>query len=192
MQGSLTLDISIRRGSRHKSRGVTLIELIVVLTIVATLACIALPSLGALLTRNQLQVAQTDFIAALQYARGLAVNTGSRIIVCPTRDGHSCSDEMQWNGGWLLGQSRQHQDQPDGAPSRIGHGYNAQINILSTDGRRRVLFQADGSAGGSNITLLVCTPGKSDQALSVVVANSGRIRGARATAKQALSCATHR
>ncbi|WP_266159846.1 GspH/FimT family pseudopilin [Dyella silvatica] len=183
------MDLSTRRGSLRKSRGTTLIELIAVLTIVAILTCIALPSLGPLLARHQLHIAQTDVIAALQYARKLAVTTGSRTIVCPTRDGHSCSNETQWNSGWLLGQNQLRRDQPDGAPSRIGHGYRQQINILSTAGRRRVLFQADGSAGGNNITLILCTPGKSEQVLSVVVSNSGRIRGAHATAEQAERCA---
>ncbi|RDD82663.1 pilus assembly protein [Dyella tabacisoli] len=160
-----------------------------VLTILATLTCVALPSLGSVLTRNQLRTAQADFIAALQHARGLAVHTGSRTIFCPTRDSHSCSDEIQWGGGWLLGHNRQYKDQPDGAPSRAGHSHGEQINILGTAGRRRIQFQADGSAGGSNITLLLCVRGKSDQALSVVVSNAGRIRGARATADQAVRCA---
>jgi type IV fimbrial biogenesis protein FimT len=160
-----------------------------VLTILATLACITIPSLGPLLTRNQLQVAQADFIAALRHARELAIHSSSRTIFCPTRDGQLCSNETRWSHGWLLGPSRKNAEQPDAPPSRIGHGYGEQLHIVSTTGRRYVLFQADGSAGGSNITLLFCVQNRPSQALSVVVSNVGRIRGARATSEQALICA---
>lgn len=159
------------------------------LTILATLACITLPSLGPLLARNQLQSAQTDFIAALRHARELAIHSGSRTIFCPTRDGHICSQETRWSHGWLLGKSRKSSDQPDRPPARIGPSYGKQVHIVSTGGRRHVLFQPDGSAGGSNITLLFCAQNKPGQTLSVVVSNVGRIRAATATNEQAAICA---
>ncbi len=176
-------------GMHHKQRGVTLIEQIMVLVIIAALTGMAIPPLHKLMTRNQLQVAQTDFIAALQQARETAVTTGKRTLFCPTRDGSRCSDEMRWDGGWLLGHDIDIDNQPDNGPLYTGHGYAGKLTIHSSSGRHFVRFQADGSASGSNLTLLFCQPASTSDALSVVISNSGRIRGAPVNATQAADCA---
>ena len=174
--------------SPERQLGVTLIEQIMVLAIMAALTSIAAPPLRQLLSRNQLQVAQTDFIAALQHTRGTAITTGRRTVFCPSRDGRHCSDETRWDGGWLIGHDADRDNQPDNGPLRTGRGYD-KINILGDDGRRFVRFQSDGSAGGTTNTWRFCRQGEPDQALIVVVANSGRIRGARASAAQTADCA---
>lgn len=178
-------------GSSGKQLGVTLIEQIMVLAIMAVLTSLAAPPLLQLLSRNQLQVAQTDFIAALQHARGTAITTGKRTLFCPSRNGRSCSDESRWDGGWLIGHDADRDNQPDNGPLRTGRGYD-KINILGDSGRRLVRFQSDGSAGGTTNTWRFCRQGhqgRLDQALIVVVSNSGRIRGAPANAVQAADCA---
>jgi type IV fimbrial biogenesis protein FimT len=182
--------VSVSRNSRppHRQRGVTLIEQIMVLAIIAVLMGIAAPPLRQLLSRNELRVAQTDFIAALQHAREAAVMSGKRTLFCPTRDGSSCSDATRWESGWLLGRDSNRDDQPDGGPLHVGQGYAGKVAIYSSGGRHVVRFHPDGSASGSNITLLFCQPSKASDALVVVVSNAGRIRGAPANAAQAATC----
>lgn len=172
-----------------RQRGVTLIEQVMVLVIIAVLAGIAVPPLRKLLTRNQLQVAQTDFIAALQHARETAVTSGVHTVLCPTRDGSRCRDDNRWDDGWLLGRDADQDNQPDNQPLYVGRGYSGKLVIRSNSGRRQVRFHPDGSASGSNLTLLFCQPSGTEPALSVVVANSGRIRGATASSAQTADCA---
>lgn len=175
---------------RHRHAGMTLIEQIMLLAIAAVLTGMAVPPMRSLLARNRLQVAQTDFIAALQHARGTAVMTGRHTLLCPTRDGSRCSDEMRWDGGWLLGHDSDGDRQPDrGRPLYAGSGYAGKLTILSSAGRHYVRFRPDGSARGSNITLLFCRAGNAGHALSVVVSNAGRVRGGPASASQATTCA---
>jgi type IV fimbrial biogenesis protein FimT len=176
-------------GLQYKQRGVTLIEQIMVLIIVVALTGMAIPSLRQLLSRNQLQVAQTDFISALQHARETAITTGKSTVFCPTRDGNSCSDATRWDNGWLLGHDTDHNNQPDHGPLYSGSGYAGKLTIQSSSGRHFVRFRPDGSASGSNITLVFCQHSSTEQALSVVVSNSGRIRSALANASQAADCA---
>lgn len=175
-------------GFHGKQAGVTLIEQIMVVAVLGVLAAIAAPSLARLLRRNQVQLAQAEFIAALQHARGTAAVSGRSTLLCPSRDGARCSGETRWESGWLIGHDPARKGQPDAAPLRSGPGY-AGITILGDDGRRFVRFQSDGSASGTTNTLRICRRGQPDQALVVVVANSGRVRGARASAEQAASCA---
>ena len=175
-------------GPSGKQLGVTLIEQILVLAIMAVLTSIAAPPLRQLLSRNQLQVAQTDFIAALQHTRGTAITTGRRTLFCPSRDGQRCSEETRWDGGWLIGHDADRDNQPDNGPLRTGPGY-AKISILGDSGRLLVRFLSDGTAAGTTNTWRFCRQGRPDQALVVVVSNSGRIRGATANATQAADCA---
>jgi type IV fimbrial biogenesis protein FimT len=178
-----------QRGREHGQRGLSLIEQIMVLAVIATLTSLAVPSLRRLLGRNQLQVAQTDFIAALQHAREAAVTSGRHTLFCPTVDGSHCSGNTRWDSGWLLGHDSDGDDQPDHGALTVGHGYAGTLTISSSAGRHVVRFRPDGSARGSNLTLLFCHAASAGPALSVVVSNSGRIRGAPASAAQSASCA---
>ena len=168
--------------------GFSLIEQIMVLLIVSVLAGLAVPPLRGLLSRNQLQVAQTDFMAALQHARESAVMSGKTTLFCPSSDGSSCSNDTRWDRGWLLAHDQDGDHQPDADLLYTGHGYAGKLAVLGSVGRHYVRFRPDGSASGSNITLLFCLPGDHAQVLSVVVSNAGRIRGAVANADQAANC----
>ena len=169
-------------------RGASLIEQIMVLVIIASLAGMATPPLRKMLSRNQVQTAQTDFISALQHARQTAVTTGKQTLFCPTVDGAHCSEAVRWDTGWLLASDVDLDNQPDGTPIYAGAGYGGKLAIVSSSGRRFVRFHPDGSASGSNLTLLFCSPSSIDNVLAVVIANSGRVRGASATADQAAGC----
>lgn len=172
-----------------QQRGITLIEQVMVVSITAVLISVATPGLYRLLKSNEVRVAQNEVIAALEYARSTAVNSGKRTIFCPSTDHANCASTSQWEGGWLIALDADHDNQPDGRPKYTGVGHGKQLHIRSSTGRRIVRYQPDGSAGGSNLTLLVCQHGGPNPALSVVVSNSGRVRGAPASAAQAADCA---
>ena len=176
----------------HRERGVTLVEQVMVVAIMATLVGAAMPSMRRLLDRNQLRTAQADFIGALHHTREAAVIARQATVFCPSRDGQQCADEERWDHGWLLAADRDHDNQPDGQPLHVNGNYAERLTIQSSIGRRHVRFQADGSARGSNLTFVFCRRGTAEQALSVVVANSGRIRGGAASAEQAADCAQQR
>jgi type IV fimbrial biogenesis protein FimT len=175
---------------RGRVRGFTLVEQLMAVAVLAILAGIASPSLASLVRRGRMQSAQMDFMEALGYARSEAVLRRTRMVFCPTRDRLHCSAESRWEGGWLVGVDRDRNNQPDGTPLRIGEGH-PQLLIQSSDARRHVAFLPDGSAAGSNLTLLFCSADHAQEPLGVVVSNSGRIRGSRPSATQAAGCATH-
>lgn len=172
---------------RGRTRGVTLIEQVMVVAILAVLLSVASPSLASLVRRGRMQSAQTDFMQALGYARSEAVLQRTRMVFCPTRDRLHCSEESRWENGWLVGVDRDRNNQPDATPLRVGGGH-APVRIHSSEARRRVSFLPDGSAAGSNLTLLFCSPQPGQEPLGVVVSNSGRIRGSRPSATQAADC----
>jgi type IV fimbrial biogenesis protein FimT len=176
--------------ARRPSRGFTLIEQIATLVVAITLACIAAPALSRLGNRSRLQAAQMELFSSLNHARGLAVTSGRRTLLCPSREGQRCDDGLHWEGGWLVGHYRSNQaEQLDGAPRLVAHG-DSHLTILSTAGRIRVRFQSDCTAGGNNVTFTLCVRGQAEGALTVVASNAGRVYGGKASTDQGKLCAT--
>ncbi len=58
----------------NNQQGTTLIELMVVMTVMAILASITLPALGSMFAGNELNTSQENLIAALHKARGMAIS----------------------------------------------------------------------------------------------------------------------
>jgi type IV fimbrial biogenesis protein FimT len=173
---------------RAGQAGITLIEQIMALAIVAVLVSIAAPSLGGLVSRNRLQSMQMDDIAGLQHAREAAITHGVPVVFCPSRDGEQCLVTSTWDSGWLIGEDRDADNQPDHLALYTGPATGSPLHVRSSVGRYRVRFHPDGSAAGSNLTLTVCLAGKPGQALNVVVSNAGRVRGDTASAAQSAAC----
>ncbi|MDO1529147.1 GspH/FimT family pseudopilin [Fulvimonas sp. R45] len=168
--------------------GFSLVEQIMVLAVLAVLAGIAMPSMARLLGNHRLQAVQFDYLAAMRYARAEAVQAGTRVLLCPSRDGNHCGGGADWNRGWLLALDRDHDGHPDGAPLRVRR-LDGKLTVLGSSGRDRVRFLPDGSALGSNLSLLLCSRDAPGSALLVVVSNAGRARGGVATPAQVASCA---
>ena len=173
----------------RRDAGFTLIESIIVLIIAAVLLCVAVPAMGRMVARYQLTTAQNDLIASLQHARGLAVSSRRRTLLCPSLDGRQCADDTHWERGWAVGPYRStNADQLDGLPSLVNAGYSPLV-IVSTAGRKRVRFQPDGTAGGSTVTFTLCRKGHAEDALAFTVSNVGRVASTKAAADKAINCA---
>lgn len=179
-----------RRHAPGRQPGATLIEQVLVIAIAAVLAGLALPSLGRLLSSQETRIAQTELISVLNHARALAAQAGRVAVACPTRDARQCSGGSSWNQGWLVGLRGEQPGRIEGPPTLYRENRSTGLAILSTQGRRNVQFQPDGSAGGSNLTLLICRRGDSSRVLHVTVSNAGRVRGGKASEDQARECAT--
>ena len=169
------------RGTRppRRARGVTLVEQVMVLAVIAALVTIGLPSLAGLLARNRAAAAQMDVMAGLRHARALAVTRQLPVIFCPTRDGARCEATSRWDSGWLVGEDRDVDGQPDRGALLVHLTPSPDTLVRSGQGRYRVRFRPDGSAPGSNLTLTICgRDGHPQHAVRVVVSNAGRVRGA--------------
>ena len=172
----------------HRQAGWTLIELILVMTVIGVLGALAAPALGHAIARQRVLGAGNEFVGALHYARTAAVSAGARVIVCPSSDGARCAPDTRWDGCWLIAVDRDRDDQPDAAPLLRGGG-DVSLRILSTRGRTRLAFRPSGGATGSNVTFTLCQAGRADTARQLVMSNSGRLRNATANPATAAACA---
>lgn len=85
--------------------GVTLLELITVVTIVAVLLTIGVPSYQYVTNSNRISAEANALLGDMQFARSEAVKEGQPVSVCTaTLNGAtwSCTGSNHWETGWIV------------------------------------------------------------------------------------------
>ena len=83
-----------------RSAGLTLVELMVAMALVALLGTLAVPPLAAFLERQQADVAIRRVAAAVHASRAFAVTLGEPVLLCPGRPADGCRGH--WRDGMLI------------------------------------------------------------------------------------------
>lgn len=122
------------------SRGLTLIELLISLALMALLIGFGLPSLGSLIARTAHQAQVDQLLSQLQQARSLAILRNTQVLLCPIDPGEpdaGChGGRHDWGDGYALF------DEPDGSVLAVQPGDPA-VRISSWP--TRFVFTPDGS-----------------------------------------------
>lgn len=77
-----------------KARGITLVELMVSLAVLAVIASLAAPSMKRLVQAQRLRTASYDMVGDLILARSEALKRGAQVRIVPSANG--------WAGGWIV------------------------------------------------------------------------------------------
>lgn len=86
------------------SRGLSLIELMVTMTVILILALAGGPPMADLLRNNRLTAQSNALNAALTRARGEAVARRGWVTLCSSTDAANCrtTSQGQWESGWIV------------------------------------------------------------------------------------------
>lgn len=85
------------------NRGITLVELIIVLTIAGVLGALAAPSIQKMVSSNRLTFQINDLLADISIARSEAIKRSTTAGVCVTAlGGSACVTTGNWANGWLV------------------------------------------------------------------------------------------
>lgn len=84
--------------------GMTLIELMVTLSVVAILATVAAPNLQSMIERNQLQTLTNNIVSNLYFARSEAAKRGFNVALCASNATQTVCDPTATNfaNGWMI------------------------------------------------------------------------------------------
>lgn len=151
----------------HRQRGVTLIELMVALSVLAILLVAAVPSMQAFVNANRLRAAANETIAAFQSARIEAIRANRRTVACMSPDPDAAVPACGAAGatGWIVFQDADRNGQYGVAERLIRRtSVSGNVQLLgSATFTSRITFNADGmarDAGGNllNAAVSACLP----------------------------------
>jgi len=82
--------------------GVSLLELLVVITIASVLFGVGVPSYRSVTNSNRIAAEVNGLLGDLQFARAEAIKEGQTVSVCASADGTTCTNAPAWQGGWIV------------------------------------------------------------------------------------------
>lgn len=174
----------------HRNRlGFTLLEAVIVLLVASVLVAVAVPAVGGALARTRTSAARAMLLSTLSTAIGHAARTGTEVVLCPAA-GSDCLDSMDWSGGWIAfadidGNRRRAARE---TLVREAGPLHPSVRLHSTRGRKRLVVQPNGGNGGSNVTFTLCDSRGAEAAITLVLANNGRLRPGTPTRAAARGC----
>lgn len=83
-------------------RAYTMIESMVVLLIVSALLSQGAPALSQLVSAVRLRSSMTAMTSALRLARYEAIRRNTRVVLCKSPNGKTCSSTGGWEQGWVV------------------------------------------------------------------------------------------
>ena len=173
----------------RKMHGFTLVELMISVAVAAILCAVSAPALGSLIHNETARASRNTLVTSLNLARNMAVTGQGRVVVCPSIDQHTCSGSEWWQHGWIVFEDKNGDGEHE-AGERVIESVQAQngMAILTGEARERVVYRADGTSPGTNLTFTFCDRYGANKASTVVVSNAGRPRQAGATSEQGGAC----
>lgn len=162
----------------HTHAGFSLVELMVVLTIVALMASLGTPSLILFIRASTVTTATTELASAIHYARSEAVKRGWPVTICKSStvnaDNPACSHAANWRDGWLVFVDKDIDGVVDNGETslRVGKPPSSDVDITSNNFTNRISYLATGTSN-NNGSFTLCA---NNIARKIVINKTGRLR----------------
>lgn len=158
-------------------RGVTLLEMLIVIAIVSIVLTVVAPNVQHILIANRLAAQTNEISAVLQFARHRAIDEQVRTTLCPTEDYAACSNN--WGQAKMV-----FVDANDN-----GARDNNEV-LLSSTGRSHQTLQLSGPSSpihfqesgisASPASILICHQSREDEyARALIISLQGRVKASR-------------
>lgn len=152
--------------------GFTMIELMIVVSLIAIVAAIAVPSMSGIIKSHQLTTQANAFITAMQLARSEAIKRGTAINITAT-DGSVSTNE--WGQGWSVATT-------GGTVLQSFAALPASHTLNSTADRTAYQYLSTGMLAASNAdSLQLCDDRTGESGRQISILQTGRISVANFT-----------
>jgi len=160
------------------AKGLTLIELMVVISIIAILASLTAPSFTDMIRRQKVSGESNVLFSLVYLARSEAIKRNSIVTICKSNDADQCGGN--WSDGWIVFQDNDEDGSRDAGEMLISSGTignDYQLNWTAFGSNNYIRFTHNGLTLAQNGTFKLC-PADNDAkyARAVVISKTARVR----------------
>lgn len=146
----MNMIMTISTRTRHLQGGLSLVELMVTLSVLAVILGLGVPGLTSFIQGNRLTGTANEMLAAISLARAEAVTKSINTVFCRSDDGSSCVNGSGAWQGWLVFIDRNGNGNPNGANeilrSGLIDGGTLKVTASSNIANNRITFRPSGFA----------------------------------------------
>jgi len=147
-----------RRDGRRRcppgQRGITLLEMVTVMGIVAVLMAIGLPTYKYVTNANRVAAEVNGLLGDMQFARAEAIKEGSTVTVCVSSDGATCSPgATTWQNGWIVFSDVNADGTVDAGDQilRVQSAFAGNDTFIASNNASYVTFNREGFASSADV-----------------------------------------
>jgi len=149
----------------------------VTMAVVAILLATSVPSFKNYRWNLRLKTAMDVLQSDLNMARARSISHNIQTVICPALNNEDCSGEPDWEKGWIVfADLNTDRHKQEGEPLLKQASAVEFLAISSSRSRSYLRFYPNGTAPGSNISIVFCDQRGARYAGKIAVSNSGRIR----------------
>lgn len=164
------------------TRGFTMIELLVTVSILGLLLMVAVPSFNDAVLGNKLSGYANNFTASAQLARSEAIKRNAAVTMCQSADGASCAAAGGWQQGWIVFNDRDGDSAIDADETRILYQQSLGSDFSFTGTLQSIQFQGTGlSANAGTLTVCRLLPSVGSQERLITISGTGRVTSTKTT-----------
>ncbi len=169
----------------EKQYGLTLVELLVTIAIIAILAAVAAPSFVQMIANNALISQMNSFYIDTRFARSEAVKRGLDVSLCPSTtamDAEPVCSGSDWKVGWIVfidtnSNGARSNTASDGETIlRRQEAYGSSSSIQGTSTVSSVRYNADGRVAGGAANLVFSVPNDVVDSRKLCITMTGKVR----------------
>ena len=171
----------------RRQAGFTIIELLIVVTIVGVLSAVAAPSLRTMIITNQVRTSTSDLLNDIAIARSESAKRSQRVVMCASTDMNTCAGSA-WGSGWISfvdANNNLQRDTSDGSEPliRVKEPVPTAVKIVTTPSTlANIGFRSFGIIDSAK-TFVVCpvSTGTGIAGRSITINTMGRVQTVNAT-----------
>lgn len=165
---------------RRPAGGYSLYELLMTLALVSVVLLVGMPSFGRLAAEQRLRSEVDRLFHAVHLARKASVTRRRAVTICPSADGASCRDGMDYSAGWILFVNSDRDEPPvRDAQEALLAARRVEPQVRIHANRRGFTFRST-VLRATNGTLVFCDRSGRAATRALVVSYTGRPRVTRA------------
>lgn len=163
----------------HSTRGITLIELMTVIAIIAITLGIGIPGISAMIQINRMASVMNTLSANFALARSEAVTRNREIVICKSQDGQFCTHKGGWEQGWIIfedsngNESRDKEERRFRVQDALAPGIKVSFSAFRSS--NYIHYWPSGFTK-MNGTFTFCPQNHSQQAKAMILSKVGRLR----------------